>query len=339
MLRLIGPSNFNRSHVREIGKMEGPSVRKLVVIASVILVSACQGGTHDTDESGPSTDGASANTPSNHGGLPVATACPKSKQGNIGDNVICEEGDPAIIAALPAWAKPPQKVEVLSTTINKNGFGYGARYDGPLSDIEPLYRSQIERAPGIRLAPQNGSRMLVGAKVGDNTSGTVLSLTPIQKSSGGELVEIRFYQHINQSPPAVDSVSDQSALPVVAMNALNNCVSMKVTTLVEAENGNVDYKSTADIANQAVSLCDNLIDAAANEHLSNLKTIAEMPANDPASVKMIANTKRALETRSFSDWRKFHTNLKIGFAKTYVRIVADRFKPRPDQEESGRATN
>ena len=313
-------------------------MRKFVVIASVILISACQGSTHRTDESSPSTEGASANTPSNHGGLPVATACPEGKQGSFGDNVICEEGDPAIVAALPAWAKPPQKVEVLSTTINKDGFGYGARYDGPLSDIEPLYRSQAEREPGIRLAPQNGSRMLVGAKIGD-MSGTVLSLTPIQKSSGGEIVEIRFYQHIIQSSPAVNSAPNQSALPVVAMNALNNCVSTKVTTLVEAKNGNVDDKSTTDIANQAVSSCDNLIDAAANEHLSNLKTIADMPANDPASVKMVENTKTALETRSFSDWRKFHTNLKIAFAKTYVRIVADRFKPRPDQEKSGRATN
>ena len=121
------------------------------------------------------------------------------------------------------------------------------------------------------------------------------------------------------------------------MNALNNCVSVNVTTLVEAVKGNVDEKSTVDIANRAVSSCDKLIDAAANEHLSNLKAISEMPANDPASVKLVANTKKALETRSFSDWRKFHTDMKIRFAKVYVRIVADRFKPRFDQERSGRA--
>ena len=311
-------------------------MRKFIVVASVILISACQSGTHQEDESRPSTEGASAKPSSNQGKLPIATACPEGKQGEFGDNVICEEGDPAVLAALPAWAKPPQKVAVSNTSINQNGIGYAADYDGPLSDIEPLYRRQIEREPGIRLAPQDGSKMLVGAKVGD-TSGTFLSLTPIQKSSGGEIVEIRFYQRIAQSSPAVASTSSQPALPVVAMNALNNCVSVNVTTLVEAVKGNVDEKSTVDIANRAVSSCDKLIDAAANEHLSNLKAISEMPANDPASVKLVANTKKALETRSFSDWRKFHTDMKIRFAKVYVRIVADRFKPRFDQERSGRA--
>lgn len=313
-------------------------MRKFLVVASVILISACQGATKQPGENSPSTEGRSASRPPKQGDLPVATACPEGKQGNFGENVICEDGDPAIVAALPAWAKPPRKVEVLNTSVNKNGIGYAAEYDGPLSDIEPLYRSQIEREPGIRLAPQGRSRTLVGAKVGDS-SGTYLSLTPIQESSGGETVQIIFYQAIIQSSPAVDSVKNQVLLSVVAMNELNNCISNKVTMLVESKSGNVDDKSTADIANQAVSFCDDLIETAVNEHLSNLKIMAEMPANDPESVKLVANTKMALETRSFSDWRKYHTALKIGFAKAYVGIIENRFKRRSDQEQSGRITN
>lgn len=175
-------------------------MRKLVVVACVILITACREGTPQRDANIAASEGDNANL--NQGDLPFATACPASKQGNFGDSVICEEGDPAVLAALPAWAKPPQEIAVSNTSISQNGIGYAADYDGPLSDIEPHYRKQVAREPGIQLKPQDGSKMLVGSKIGD-TSGTYLSLTPIQKSSGGEKVEIRFYQNITQvSPPA-----------------------------------------------------------------------------------------------------------------------------------------
>jgi hypothetical protein len=128
--------------------------------------------------------------------LPVTTACQPSKQGVVGGDIICEGGDPAVLAAVPAWAKPPKIVEVLNTNIDPDGYdrgiGYAARYEGPLSDIEPLYQSQVKGEPGIRLGSQNGSRMIVGTKVG-NISGTYLSLRPIPKSGGGEFVEILFF--------------------------------------------------------------------------------------------------------------------------------------------------
>lgn len=143
----------------------------------------------------------------------------------------------------------------------------------------------------------------------------------------------------NQSSAATNLIPNQPAFQLVAMNALNDCVSGKVTTLVNAENGNVGDESTDDIATQAVSSCDGLIDAAVNEHLSNLKATTEMPANDPASVKLVENIESELDSRSFAEWRKFHTDTKIGFAKTYVRIVANRFKPQSDQDQSGRAAN
>ena len=170
-------------------------MRKFVVVASAILISACQASENPQDERNSSNNGAAASRAPSQGSLAVVTACPTGKQANFGENVICEEGDPAVIASLPDWAKPPKAVKILNTSVNEKGVGYAAEYEGALSDIEPIYRSQIEREEGVRLAPQDGSKMLVGARVGD-TSGTYLSLTPIQKSSGTEKVEIRFYQRI-----------------------------------------------------------------------------------------------------------------------------------------------
>lgn len=134
--------------------------------------------------------------------------CDKAKQGQMDDATICMGGDPAVIAMIPAWARPPAKVKLLSTTISPGSIGYGAEFDGPLSEIEPLYRAQIAAHPGVTLAPQGGGNaeestsdhgkaqpyqaMLVGADPNDPTH-PLLSLTPQRTSSGGWHLEIRFF--------------------------------------------------------------------------------------------------------------------------------------------------
>ena len=113
---------------------------------------------------------------------------------------ICEDGDPAVLADLPTWAKVPPQVKILTTNVlrqnGSEGIGYTAEYRGPLADIEPVFRAQIESQPGMRLAPQDGSTMLVARKDGDS-SGTYLSLTPQKTSDGLGRVEINFVQQTN----------------------------------------------------------------------------------------------------------------------------------------------
>ena len=174
---------------------------KLSVAVSIFLLSACQNGSPQPDGKGATA----TNSPDKiagdaiKGSLPVAISCPARKQGDWGGNIICEGGDPAVLAALPAWARPPSKVQVSNTSVDPEGhdrgIGYAAKYDGPLSDIEPLYRAQIAQDSSIKIAAQG--RMLVVSKIG-NTSGTYLSLTPQQTGSGGEIVQILFYQSIPQ---------------------------------------------------------------------------------------------------------------------------------------------
>jgi len=162
-------------------------MRTSFAMISALLLSACQAGANKPDDTGQSGKAASA----------ITMACPAGKLLEIPGQAICDGGDPAVLAALPPWARIPPHVEISSTNLLRGsgakGIGYTARYNGPLADIEPIFRAQIEHEPGMKLTAPAGSTMLVGRKNGD-MSGTYLSLTPQKKTTGGEVVEIRFLQ-------------------------------------------------------------------------------------------------------------------------------------------------
>lgn len=63
-------------------------------------------------------------------------------------------GDPAVLAALPVWAKPPVGVRVSGTTVFRKagdeGIGYMGAFEGTVPQVIALYRNQLASVPEMK---------------------------------------------------------------------------------------------------------------------------------------------------------------------------------------------
>lgn len=109
---------------------------------------------------------------------------------------LCAGGDPAALAAMPAWAKVPADVKVDSTNViltkGAEGIGYTASFEGPIASIEAKYMQQLKDFPEMNPRHADGGQIFLARKNGD-LAGSYLTLTPQRTTSGQDHVEIRAY--------------------------------------------------------------------------------------------------------------------------------------------------
>lgn len=121
----------------------------------------------------------------------IVSQCPAASRLVVAGQENCSGGDPAVLAALPEWAKPPEGVEIRSTGITRskvaNAIGYRGQFRGSLSRIEPVYRAQLESAPEMK--PRYQGKIFV-ADVPGNMNLMSVTLVEQSMSTGEKLVEI-----------------------------------------------------------------------------------------------------------------------------------------------------
>lgn len=110
--------------------------------------------------------------------------------------VLCEGGDPNVLAAMPAWAKVPAMVKVDATSVvqtkDAEGIGYSGSYDGPIDVVQTEYSRQLKAFPEMNPRYADGGQIFLARKDGD-LAGSYLSLTPQKTTSGADHVEIKVY--------------------------------------------------------------------------------------------------------------------------------------------------
>lgn len=121
----------------------------------------------------------------------IVSQCPAPARQVAAGQENCFGGDPAVLARLPDWAKPPAGVKIRSTGFTRsklvNSFGYRAEFAGPLSKIEPVYRAQLRSAPEMK--PRYQGKTFVADIPGNNNT-VHLTLTEQSTSTNDKLVEI-----------------------------------------------------------------------------------------------------------------------------------------------------
>lgn len=121
----------------------------------------------------------------------IVSQCPASARLVLAGQENCFGGDPAVLARLPAWAKPPTGVRIRSTGFTRskimNTFGYRGEFRGRLSKIEPVYRAQLRSAPEMK--PRYQGKIFV-ADIPGNINSVYVTLTEQSTSTGNKLVEI-----------------------------------------------------------------------------------------------------------------------------------------------------
>jgi len=126
-------------------------------------------------------------------GTAFVSQCPAGKSMAIAGQLICEGGDPAVVAALPAWAKPPVGVKITSTSIapetNPTMIGYVGRFEGSLAELQPVFVAQLRAVPEMK--PRNLHAKLFLARKDGDLAGSSVTLTEQSTTLGAKLVEVR----------------------------------------------------------------------------------------------------------------------------------------------------
>ena len=123
----------------------------------------------------------------------IVQSCAAEKRIAMEGQINCLGGDPAVVAGLPDWAKPPAGVKLRSTSVSTPSgpyhIGYVGEFQGPMSQIKPLYIAQLKSVPEMNARDVHPA-LFLARKDGD-PAGSMMTLTEQGTSAGEKLVEIQ----------------------------------------------------------------------------------------------------------------------------------------------------